>query len=50
MQEVLDEVREGCVVCWLVGAEEVEIGEWQKHTARDCTAHKGLTGRELDRF
>ena len=50
VQEVLDEVREGCVVCWLVGAEEVETGEWQKHTARDCTAHEGLTGRELDRF
>ena len=50
VQEVLEEVREGCVVCWLVRAEEVETGEWQKHTARDCTAHEGLTGRELDAF
>ncbi|KAF2633122.1 hypothetical protein BU25DRAFT_445050 [Macroventuria anomochaeta] len=49
VQEVLDEVREGCAVYWLIGAE-LEAGEWQRHTARDCTAHARLTGRELDAF
>lgn len=38
VQEVLDEVRDGCVMRWLIGTEEVEAGEWQKHTARDCMA------------
>ena len=54
VQEVLDEVREGCAVCWLIRprSEEVEAEAeaWQTHTARDCRAHAGLTGRELDRF
>jgi hypothetical protein len=49
VQEVLDEVGDGCVVCWLIGAD-VEGGSWQRHRAQDCTAHAGLTGQELDVF
>jgi hypothetical protein len=50
VQEVFDEVREGCVVCWLIGKEALETGEWQRHKVMQCTAYAGLTGVELDRF
>ena len=49
VQEVLDEVREGCVVCWMIG-DDVERGEWQRHKVMQCTAHAGVTGIELDAF
>ena len=49
VQEVLDEVRDGCVVCWII-SEDVEAGEWRRHKVMQCTAHEGVTGRELDVF
>jgi hypothetical protein len=48
VQEVMDEVREGCVVCWLI--RDVDTEEWQTHKVMQCTAHAGVTGRELDQF
>ena len=36
-------------MCWLIGVG-VEAGEWQRHTARDCTAYAELKGRDLDVF
>jgi hypothetical protein len=46
---VLDEVREGCVVCWMIG-DGAETGAWQRHKVMQCTAHAGVTGVELDGF
>ncbi|KAF1973258.1 hypothetical protein BU23DRAFT_133979 [Bimuria novae-zelandiae CBS 107.79] len=42
VREVLDEVREGCVVGWMIG-DDVEKGEWQRHKVMHCTAHAGVT-------
>jgi superfamily II DNA helicase RecQ len=49
VQEVLDEVREGCVMCWMA-SENGEAGEWQKHKVMQCRAYRGVTGKELDTF
>jgi len=48
VQEVMDEIREGCAMCWTLG--EAGTDEWQKHKAMQCTAHSGITGIEVDRF
>ena len=48
VQEVMDEIREGCAVCWTLG--EAGTDEWQKHKTMQCTAHPGVTWMELDRF
>jgi len=48
VQEVMDEIREGCAVCWILG--EAGTDEWQKHKTMQCTAHPSVTGMELDRF
>lgn len=50
MQEVLDEVHEGCVVCWMLDSEAAEAGAWQEHKVMQCTTSPGITGAELDRF
>ena len=49
VQEVFDEVRDGCVVCWMIG-DDVATGAWQKHKVMQCTAFPGVTGAELDSF
>lgn len=49
VQEIFDEVREGCVVCWMIGGD-VAMGVWQEHKAMQCTAFPGVTGAELNGF
>ena len=46
VQDVFDEVRAGCVVCWMIGDKEA----WLCHRAMQCTAFPGVKGAELDRF
>ena len=49
VQAVMDglvDVR--CVICWVLGPFDAEV--WASHWTRDCTAHRGLTGREVDGF
>ena len=48
VQEVLDEMREGCVVCAMLG--EAGSEEWRRHKVVQCTAYPGVTGLEVDRF
>lgn len=52
VQRVMDELRDGCAVCWVMGDAEkaVEADEWQKHRVLSCRAYSGLTGQELDDF
>ncbi|KAI9882030.1 MAG: hypothetical protein M1823_006233, partial [Watsoniomyces obsoletus] len=48
VQEEIEEIREGCAVCWVLGDAGTE--EWQKHRTMQCTAHAGVTGIDVDRF
>ena len=49
VQAVMDglvDVR--CVICWVLGPFDSEA--WASLWTKDCTVHRGLTGRELDVF
>ena len=48
VQGVMDEMREGCAVCWALA--EAGTDGWQKHKTMQCTAHAGVTGMEVDGF
>jgi superfamily II DNA helicase RecQ len=48
VQEVMDEIREGCAVCWMLGEAGTEA--WREHRTMQCTAYTGVTGLELDGF
>jgi hypothetical protein len=48
VQAMMDELVEVCVVCWALGP--IDDGVWASHWTRDCKAHPGLTGSELDAF
>lgn len=45
VEEVMSELRAGCVACWVLGN-----GDWQAHKTMQCEAEEPYTGRELDRF
>jgi hypothetical protein len=48
VQTIMDELVDVCVVCWALGPLDAEV--WASHWTRDCKAHQGLTGSELDAF
>ena len=48
VQRMMDELVDVCVVCWAMGSMEPEA--WASHWTRDCKAHVGLTGDELNAF
>lgn len=48
VQEIMDEVREGCAVCCML--DEAGTEEWKMHMVMQCTAYPGITGMEVDDF
>jgi superfamily II DNA helicase RecQ len=48
VQEVMEEICEGCAICWTLGEAGTDL--WQKHKTMQCTAHSGITGIEVDGF
>jgi len=51
IQEVMDRLRDGCTVCWALGtADGVAANAWREHRTMQCSAHEGLTCRDLDGF
>lgn len=52
VQETMDELRQGCAVCWVIGGASnlVGVDDWLQHRPMQCNAYRGMTGRELDEF
>lgn len=52
VEEVMDELRQGCAVCWVMGDVEGPVKEdnWQKHRVLQCKAYSGMAGNEMDWF
>jgi hypothetical protein len=48
VEELMDELRKGCVPCCML--DNAGTTEWQQHKTMQCTAHLGVTGMELDAF
>lgn len=48
MEQLFDELRAGCVACCMM--HEAGSEEWRDHRTMQCTAHSGVTGRDLDEF
>jgi superfamily II DNA helicase RecQ len=51
VERVFNEVKVGCVLCWVVGPEEAAEEEgWRRHKTMQCRVYEGATGAEADRF
>jgi superfamily II DNA helicase RecQ len=52
VQKMMDELRVGCSVCWVMGDAAMEVSEedWRGHRTMQCSRYSGLTGREVDEF
>jgi superfamily II DNA helicase RecQ len=58
VQAVMDELRHGCALCWVLqqrGEEEDEEEDgrsrvWQEHKTIVCSEWVGLTGADMDKF
>jgi hypothetical protein len=48
VKRVMDELRDGCAICWMLGEAGTE--EWREHRTLQCTRHTGMTGMQLDGF
>lgn len=52
VEQVFNEVRDGCAMCWVVGQEFVtrEEEQWKQHRTMQCRAWQDSSGEEADRF
>lgn len=52
VEAVMDELRTGCTVCWVMGDAEVAVGEedWRGHKTMQCEAYSTLTWKDIDGF
>jgi superfamily II DNA helicase RecQ len=48
MQEAMEEIGQGCAVCWMLG--EAGSDGWKEHFVLHCRAFEGLTGAMVDAF
>jgi superfamily II DNA helicase RecQ len=48
VQEMMEEIREGCGVCWTL--DEAGTEAWRQHRTMQCTRHAGVTWMEVDNF
>jgi superfamily II DNA helicase RecQ len=52
VEEMFNELRNGCAICWVVGQQfqTQEEEQWKKHHTTQCTAWKRASGAEADQF
>jgi superfamily II DNA helicase RecQ len=52
VEEMMEELRNGCSVCWVVGDSQMAVGEeeWREHKTMQCERYRTVTWREVDDF
>jgi superfamily II DNA helicase RecQ len=48
VERMLDELRQGCAICCMLG--EAGSEEWKRHKVMQCLGIEGVDGQQVDRF
>jgi superfamily II DNA helicase RecQ len=50
VEKKFHELRQGCVVCWLLGVGTKQREEWKDHRTMQCERNEGVRVQEMDGF